>query len=89
VLVPVPGENPTVSPPAGRLLPAASLARNVTVTELPEATVLFDTVTDEVEVETEPGVTVMVGAVDVTAAALIVAPMVVAVPAVTPVKLAV
>ncbi len=89
VLVPPDAVNATVAPPVVRLFPAASLACSVSVTALPEATVPDETLTVDLLVEAFPAVTVTVGSVLVTAAALIVAPMVVAEPAVTPVKLAV
>jgi hypothetical protein len=56
---------------------------------LPEATVPADVVTIDCERETVPGVTVMVGRVDVTLVPPIVDEIVVAVPAVVPVKIAV
>jgi hypothetical protein len=52
----------------------------------PEATVLLETVTVEVLSESGPVVTVTVGRALVMAALLTVAPIEVAVPAVTPVK---
>ena len=89
VLVPPVAVKTTVAPPVVRLLPTASLAWSVKVTALPDCTVPLETPTVEVAVEIAPTVTVTVGSVDVTAAALIVAPIVVAVPTVTPVKVAV
>jgi hypothetical protein len=82
-------ENTTVAPPEVRSVPAASLACRVSVTCAPETTVGLDTLTRDVAVDAAPGVTVMVGRVEVTGAALIVAPMVVAVPANTLVNVAV
>lgn len=89
VLVPPVREKATVDPPALKLFPAASLAVSVRLILDPEATVLLDTEITEVTVEIVPGVTVIVGSVVVTGAPLIVAPMVVAVPAKTPVNTAV
>jgi hypothetical protein len=86
VLVPPAAENTTVDPPVLRLLPAASLACSVSVTALPDATVPLDTLTSDPAVEIGPTVTWTVGSVLVTAAPPIVAPIVVAVPAVNPVK---
>src|SRR5690349_6618442 len=84
VLVPPLWANPTVSPPDVRFMPPASLARNVSVTALPEATVPADTVTVDRVVETEPGtlpdMTAIVGEVDVTLTPLMVAPMAAGVP---------
>ena len=88
VLVPPDALKTTVSPPAVRLLPAASLACKVSVIALPEATVPLAAETVEVAVEAGPGVTV-IEAVELTAFPPIVALSVVVVPAVTPVKLAV
>jgi hypothetical protein len=91
VLVPPEAENTTVDPPVLRLLPAASLACSVSVTALPDATVPLDTLTTDpvAAVEIAPGVTVTVGSVVVTATPPIVAPIVLALPAKTPVKIAV
>jgi hypothetical protein len=88
VLVPPEAENTTAAPPAGRLLPPASFACSVSVTALPAATVGADALTTDVAVAAGPGFTVTVGSVVDTAAALMVAPIVVAVPARTPVKIA-
>ena len=88
VLVPPCAVNATVSPPLVRLLPAASLARRLNVALPPEMMLGADTVTTDVLVETAPGVTAMVGRVEVTALPLIVAPTAVGVPAVTPVNVA-
>lgn len=82
-------EKATVLPPADKLFPAASRACIVSVMELPEATVFEDTEISEVTVEITPGLTVIVGRLVVTAVPFTVAPMVVAVPASTPVKTAV
>ena len=57
----------TVSPPDVRWLPAASSACNVTVVVLPDATLPGDTLTNEFDKLTVPGVTVTEGAVEVTA----------------------
>ena len=89
VLVPPARVNPTVSPPVGRLFPAASFACSVSVTAVPEATVPLETVTSDVATEAGPAITMIVGSVEVTGLPLIVAPMVVAPPATTPVKVAV
>jgi hypothetical protein len=91
VLVPPDAKKTTVAPPAVRLFPAASFPCSVSVLVLPDATVPLDTLTTDpvAAVEIAPGVTVTVGSVDVTAAALMVAWIVVAVPARTPVKIAV
>jgi hypothetical protein len=88
VLVPPENEKTTVSEPVVRLLPAASFACSVSVTASPDATVAFDTLTTDPAVEIAPTVTWTVGSVLVTATPPIVAPMVFAVPARTPVKLA-
>src|SRR5512146_17186 len=87
--VPDPSPKATVSPPLVNLLPSASLAIKVTSVLSPEEMELL--LTDRVDwlSETDPGVTVTVGSVLVTAPALIVAVIVVAVPAVVPVKTAV
>ncbi len=81
--------NTTLAPPSVKLLPAASRACKVSVTALPDATVGADTVTTELAAEIGPGVTASVGSVEVTTTPSMVAPIVVAVPAITPVKLAV
>jgi hypothetical protein len=62
------------------------LAWSVKVTALPEVTVPLETLMAEVDVEIVPAVTVTFGSVELTAAVLIVAPIVVAVPAFTPVN---
>ena len=89
VLVPPDAVNATVAPPVVRLFPTASFAWSVSVTVEPEATVPLDAVTTDWLVEIVPGVTVTVGSALVTATELIVALIVVADPAVTPVKVAV
>ena len=89
VLVPPDAVNATVSPPAVRLLPAASLARRVRIALPPEMMLAADTVTVDCVVVAAPGTTVIVGSAEVTATLLIVAPIVVAVPASTPVNVAV
>jgi hypothetical protein len=77
-------------PPDVKLLPAASLACSVTKIELPDVTVELATAIVEVLMEIVPGPTVTVGfGTEVTAIELMVAPIVVAEPAVTPVKMAV
>jgi hypothetical protein len=71
------------------LFPLASLAWSVRITVPPGATVAADTDTVDMLVETTGGgVTVIVGNVEVTATPPIVAPTVVAVPAVPAVKVA-
>src|SRR5258705_5583932 len=89
VLVPPERENTTAAPPLVRLFPDGSLACRRNVTIAPDATVSADTVTREVAGEAAPGVTVIVGNVDVTETAPIVAPIVDGVPAVTAVNVAV
>jgi hypothetical protein len=89
VLVPPEAVNATVRPPPGRLFPAASFVCSVSVTALPDATVPADTLTTDWLVELALGITVTVGSVLVTATPPIVAPIVRAVPAAIPVKLAV
>jgi hypothetical protein len=88
VLVPPEAVNTTVAPPVLRLLPAASFACSVSVTALPDATVGADTLTTDPAVEIGPTVTWTVGSAVVTATPPIVAPIVLGVPARTPVKLA-
>jgi len=89
-IVPPVTVNATVDPPVGNALPAASRACSVSVAVPPDTTVPVDTETCDVAVEMVPGVTVTVGSgADATGAALIVAPIVVAVPAITPVNVAV
>lgn len=89
VLVPPERENRTVEPPVLKLFPAASFAVKVRLTLEPEATVDAETEIKDVTVEILPGLTVIVGSVVLTAVPLTVAPMVVAVPARTPVNTAV
>ena len=90
VLVPPDWVKTTVEPLVVRLLPAASRACSVRVVPPPEVMLPLPTVTVDVAVDTAPGVTVIVGSgVDVTAVPPIVAPMVVAVPAIRPVNVAV
>src|SRR5437016_284052 len=90
VLVPLPvPAKTTVDPPVVRLFPAASLACSVSVAAAPETTVALDTVTTDVAGDTTPGVTAIVGSVEVTGLPPIVAPMVVALPATAPVNVAV
>lgn len=66
----------------------ASREVKVRVTVLPEATVLEDTLTVELAVLMRPDVTAMVGKVEVILVPPMVPVMVVAVPAITPVKVA-
>ena len=79
----------TTSPPVAIRLPAASFARSRKVARSPEITVLAEAVTADVAGEMRPGVTVIVGSAGEIAMPLIVAPIVVPVPASTPVKTAV
>ena len=58
----------------------------MSVIALPDWTAPLETLTVEVVAEIVPTVTVTVGSVELTAAVLIVAPIVVAVPAFTPVN---
>ena len=88
-LVPPVTVNATVDPPAVNALPAASRACSVSVAVPPEPIVSLDTVMTDVAAEITPGVTATVGGVEATGAELIVAPTVVAVPARTPVNVAV
>ena len=87
VLVPPLWLKATVRPLTG--LPAASTACSVRVTSLPAATLPVETATVELLRDGGPGITVTVGSVEVTVSPLIVAAMVVAVPAAWPVKVAV
>ena len=84
----LPGAKVTVRPPVVSLLPAASSACNVTVSVLPEATLAADNVTMDFARLAGPIVTVIAGAVEVTAVPPIVA-VTVLLPAVVPVKVAV
>lgn len=86
---PVVRVNTTVSPPVGIKLLFASLAVRVTVTFDPEATVADDTVIKDVAGEIAPGSTSIVGEAVATNDPLIVARIVVGLPAVNPVKVAV
>ena len=79
----------TVWPPAIREFPLASFAVKVRVTAEPDATELAERETRDCESEGEPGVTVTLGALLVTGPPPIVAPIEVALPEVTPVKVAV
>ena len=88
-LVPPALVNVTVSPPLASRFPAASRAVSVNVSASPDATVLADALTSDCASDTAPGVTVIVGPVDVIAFPLIVAPIVRGVPAVVAVKIAV
>src|SRR5439155_859046 len=89
LLVPPPWVNTTVSPPAGRLFPAPSLAWSVSVAVAPDTTVLLAVVPVHAGWAAFPCVTVFVASTDVTGFPPMVAPMVVAVPAVPPVNVAV
>jgi hypothetical protein len=84
-----PTVNATVRPPVVKLLPFASLAWSVKVTVFPDATVPAETDTVDWLKEAAPGVTAIVGRVEITAMPPIVACTVVAVPAVPAVKVAV
>lgn len=88
-LVPVPFVNTTVSPPPVSALLAASRAVSVSVAVVPDTTFADETVTVDRASVAAPGVTVIVGGVDVTAPALTVAPMLRAEPAVLAVNVAV
>ena len=86
VLVPPVAVNATIEPPVARLLPAASRAWRVNVAVPPERTVPAEGVTVDCVVEIGPGVTWTVGnGVEVTLVLLIVAWIVTAVQARTPV----
>ena len=89
VLVPPLEVNTTTSPPVVSLFPAASFATSVRVAEFPDSTLALEVVMTDVARETGPTVTAMVGCGVVTGLPPIVAPMVVAVPASTPVNAAV
>ena len=90
VLVPPELLMATVRPPVVRLLPALSLAVSRRVTDWPAATVVGLPTILRVEVlsETGPGITMICGEAVVTDTPPMVAPMFVAVPARTPVKVA-
>lgn len=89
VLVPPDPAKTTVSPPAVNGLLFASLVKRVRVTLDPEATDEREAVSTDWETDAAPGLTVTVGRVLVTALPPIVELIVVAVPATTPVKVAV
>ncbi len=89
LLPPPDAVNTTVSPPVASRLPAASLARRCSVATAPDASVSVDAVTTDVAPAMAPGLTTIVGAAVDTGAPLIVAPIVVAVPAMAPVNVAV
>src|SRR5262249_21380122 len=78
-----------VRPPVVMLFPAASFARTVNVAVAPETTVPTDVDTVDCAVLTGPDVTVIVGRVDAPRLPPIVALIVFAFPARTPVKVAV
>lgn len=80
--------NTTVAPPPVKLFPAASFAVKVAVIEEPEFTELEETETTEVVAEIAPGRTCNVGSEVVINVPPMVARNVVAVPATTPVKVA-
>jgi hypothetical protein len=80
----LPSAKSTFSPPVVSLLPAASSACNVIVEVLPDAMLPEDNVTTELAKLTGPGVTVIEGAVEVTAEPPIVA-LIVLLPAIVPV----
>ena len=84
--VPPPDPNTIAEPPLVNVLPAASFAVRVRVTPPPDGTVDAAAVITDVPAEMTPGRTVTVGRLDVIAALPTVAPIVVALPAVTPVK---
>src|ERR1051325_115406 len=88
VLAPPEKPNATASPPVATLFPAASLPRSFSVTLAPDATVSFEIVMTDPAGEIAPGETAIVGNGLVTADPLIVAPIVVAVPASRPVDTA-
>ena len=76
----------TVAPPVVRALPAWSRAVKVAVILEPEATDAFDRVTVDIDAAMGPTVTVSVGKDVEMGAPVIVAPMLVAVPATCPVN---
>ena len=88
MLVPPDWVKTIVAPPAVMALPAASLPRKRTNTELPDATEEFATSTVERSALMAPGVTVMLGNIVVTGVPLIVAVILVAEPRRTPVNTA-
>jgi hypothetical protein len=71
-----------------RLFPLLSLACRVRVAVEPDAILPFERLTADCASETDPGTTVTVGEVEVTETALMVPVMLVAEPAVVPVKVA-
>jgi len=79
----------TAEPPVVRLFPEASLACKVTVEVAPAKITAGVTLTVDLAKLIDPAVTVTVGKAEVRAFPAIVAPILVAVPAKTPVKLAV
>src|SRR5262245_27181129 len=81
--------NATIAPPVVNAFPAPSDPCNVRVAVPPDPTVPLCTATMDVTPETAPGLTVIVGNVDATAAPSIVAWTVVATPARTPLTVAV
>ncbi len=89
VLLPPFVVNKTESPPLETWFPFPSFAVNVSVIVEPEATVDAETEVTEVKTEADAGVTVIVGMELVTAEPPIAALSVVAVPASTPVNVAV
>ena len=90
VLVPLLRVNTTVKPPLVRSFPASSFVRRVSVATAPDANVEADTLTSERPVDAvADGETVMVGGAEVTEVPPMVAWIVVAVPARSPVKVAV
>ena len=89
VLVPREAEKTTTSPPVVRLLPAASRVRSVSVEVPPETMVELETETCDVVVDAGPGSTAIDSDPDVTGFPSMVAPIVVGVPARTPVNVAV
>lgn len=89
VEVPPEFEKTIVAPPLVTVLPAASLPVSVTTTPEPLATVLLATDTTELVAEIIPGKTDTVGKLVATGVPLTFALILVAVPAKTPVKLAV
>jgi hypothetical protein len=88
VLVPPATTNCTARPPLPSSFPMASAVTSVNVAWAPATTVRGSTVTDDVMGETGPGTTSIVGSGWVTGSPSTVAPIVVGVPAATPVKLA-
>src|SRR5438045_9766389 len=89
VLVPPELEKTTIAPPVVTVFPAESLPRRCRVTTAPDVTVPFEIVTGDADGEIAPGQTESVGAVLVTGAPLILAPIAFALPARTPLNAAV